>query len=191
MWSTPCFFVSSRSFVLIFCFTLFYHRLLLIFSHLPPSNTVYSPIHSLWELPLICPVWILKFSLCICDDLVIEIYFCFSNKKLKHIFLDFANLFNIMHLPTTMAPWQSGLLYGSAKPWFVGSNPTGALDVSVFLWTKSESYLRQSIPYEKAWTNIQVFFFFPLIFYYILVQMYRQKSLSFFTKMKKNYYYDA
>ena len=42
-------------------------------------------------------------------------------------FLDFEKRFNNMHLLTTMAPWQSGLLYGSAKPWFVGSNPTGAL----------------------------------------------------------------
>ena len=56
----------------------------------------------------------------------------------KLIVLDFASLFNNMHLPTTMAPWQSGLLYGSAKPWFIGSNPIGALSVSV-LWTKSTS----------------------------------------------------
>ena len=48
------------------------------------------------------------------------------------ILLDFKKLFNNMHLLITMAPWQSGLLYGSAKPWFVGSNPTGALiNVSV------------------------------------------------------------
>lgn len=45
----------------------------------------------------------------------------------KLIVLDFVSLFNNIHLTTAMAPWQSGLLYGSAKPWFVGSNPTGAL----------------------------------------------------------------
>ncbi len=25
-----------------------------------------------------------------------------------------------------LAPWQSGLLHGSAKPWLIGSNPIGA-----------------------------------------------------------------
>ena len=53
--------------------------------------------------------------------------------------LDFANLFNNIHLPTAMAPWQSGLLYGSAKPWFIGSNPIGALECVSVLWTKSTS----------------------------------------------------
>ena len=65
-----------------------------------------------------------------------------------------------------MAPWQSGLLYGSAKPWFVGSNPTGALKICFCHRTKRTFRKKQSIPYEKGLKTNSGFFFFVWFFFF-------------------------
>ena len=90
----------------------------------------------------------------------------------------------LWHLPLYMAPWQSGLLYGSAKPWFIGSNPIGAL--KMFLSSNQENVLSgQSIPYEKPELKFRFFSFFPLIFNYILLQVKEWKFIHIFNTNEK------
>ena len=92
----------------------------------------------------------------------------------------------LWHLPLYMAPWQSGLLYGSAKPWFIGSNPIGAL--KMFLSSNQENVLSgQSIPYEKPEPKFR-FFSFSLWFLIIFYYKWKSENLSIFfnTNEKKS-----
>ena len=84
-----------------------------------------------------------------------------------------------------MAPWQSGLLYGSAKPWFIGSNPIGAL--KLFLSHEPRVHPKRITNSVRESLNLNSgFFLFPLIFNTILIQPKQMKNLSsFFIQMKK------